>query len=270
MRISVLMPSRSRPQMMQEAICALHERASGKNEITYMVGCDSDDLDTAGAAYVLRANGIPVRWRVARRGPSLGALVNTLSDEAPADVYCSLCDDVICQTQGWDEIIADAWRAQPDTIWWWHTQNDATFAIVSEKWRAAAGRIFTDYFPFWHDDGWLLQVSLYATGKPGQILPIQLHDRAPKTHRLRDMAFWNAFYWSRADERRQEAETIRKALGWPEVEHDPALEMKLRADAAEWLAKVEEVRGDKSPPTPEYLTALERAKAMMGQQKEAA
>lgn len=263
MRISVLLPSRGRQKMMQEAICSFHAKASGRNEIVYMIGCDADDLLTAAAAYEVRANGVPVRWRVSPRGPSLGALVNALSLEAPADVYCCLSDDVVCLTQDWDEVIADAWRAQPDTVWWWHTQNNATFAIVSEKWRAAAGRIFTDYFPFWHDDGWLLQVSLYATGKPGQILPVCMHDRAPKTHRLRDMALWNEFYWSRQGERREEAERIRAALGLPAVPHDPALDMKLRADAAEWLARVEDMRGDKSPPTPEYVAALNRAKALM-------
>ena len=273
MRISVLMPSRNRPQMMQEAICSLHEKASGENEITYMVGCDADDLDTAGAAFVLKANGLPVRWRVAPRGPSLGGLVNRLSEQAPADVYCSLCDDVVCLTQGWDERIAEAWRANPAGVWWWVTQNDATFAIVAEKWRAAAGRIFTDYFPFWFDDGWLLQLWLYASGVPGDMLNIKLHDRAPPTHRMRDALEWVDFYWSPAmqAERMSEALRIRKALGWPDVQHDPSLDMKLRDDAREWMTKVQEARGDKSPPTPEYLAALERMRALRAeQQKEAA
>ena len=230
------------------------------------------DLETAAAAYMLKAADVPVRWRVAPRGPSLGNLVNELSLIAPADVYCSLCDDIVCETQGWDRQIAEHWTARSDGVWWWITQNDATFAIVSEKWRAAAGRIFTDYFPFWFDDGWLLQVWLYAAGEPGQMLPIKLLDRAPSTHRMRDSVLWNEFFYSdrcRA-ERMEEAERIRKALGWPDVSHDPALEFKLRADAAEWLAKVEDRRGDKAPPTPEYVQALDRIKGLMTQQKEAA
>lgn len=270
MKISVLIPSRNRHKMLQEAIASLHVNASGKNEITYMVGADADDLDTVGASFELRANGVPVRWRVAPRGPSLGALVNALSLEAPADVYCSLCDDVVCLTKDWDEAIADEWRKRPDGVWWWSTQNDATFAIVSEKWRTAAGRIFTDYFPFWFDDGWLLQLWLYASGEPGLGLAIRLQDRAPATHRMRDSAAWVDFYWSEARkrERMDEAMRIRAALGWPDVSHDPDKDMKLRADAYEWMAKVEEKRGDKSTPTPEYLSALNRIKDMM--QKEAA
>lgn len=269
MRISVLIPSRGRPEMLQEAVASLHDKASGKNEITYVIGADSDDLDTVMAAHFLRCAGIAAKTDVAERFPSLGGRVNALSLAAPADVYCSLCDDVLCLTKDWDEVIATQWRSEPDGVWWWVTQNDATFAIVSEKWRAAAGRIFTDLFPFWHDDGWLLQLWLYAKGKPGQMLDIKLQDRAPATHRMRDMAFWSAFYWSLADERKAEANRIRDALGWPAVEHDPKLDMRRRKDADEWLARVEDRRGDKAPPTPEYLAALERAKALMAE-KEAA
>lgn len=269
MRISVLIPSRGRPVGLYDAVKSMTWRTSGEHDVRYVIGCDADDEPTREMAMAMWGEGMPVVPHIAARQPSLGGLVNMLALKCPADVYCSLADDVYIATNGWDKEIAEAWQAKPDGVWWWLTQNDATYAIVSEKWRAAAGRIFTDYFTFWFDDGWLLQVWLYASGMPGQMLKIHLEDRPRKTHRMRDTTIWNDFYWSPRCQRERMAEAlrIRKALGWPDVEHDPALDMKLRADANEWLAKVEDRRGDKDPPTPEYLAALGRIQDMM---KEAA
>jgi hypothetical protein len=169
---------------------SMHRIASGKHEITYAVGCDSDDPKTIGMAWALRVEGYPVRANCAVRPGSLGSVHNATAAAFPADVYCALCDDVEILTPEWDDKIFQAWSKRPDAVWWWRCASGMTCAIVSEKWRAAAGRIFTDYFPFWWDDMWLLQVWNYAAGQPILKVDAWLKDCGPQTQRMRDSRFW--------------------------------------------------------------------------------
>jgi hypothetical protein len=260
-QIAVLIPSRGRPEKLARMIGALHRQETGKNPVRYVVGADIDDPDTIAAAMDLWKSGLPVQPTVAARQPSLGGLCNLLATKAPADVYTCLGDDTVVLTDGWDEVIADAWRANPDSLWWWSCANEAAFPIISEKWRAAAGRLFTDYFPFWYDDVWLIEVHRYATGKVGDRLDTWLSDTAPGTHRMRDLAFWDEFFWSRRDERKADAERIRQRLGWPPVADIDALSIEKNPDFDP--VALEARQGDQKPADTQYLNALHRARALM-------
>lgn len=260
-RISVLIPSRGRPLQLVMAIVAMDQKASGDNDVRYVIGCDADDEATIAMSLELWQTGLPIVHRIAPRPSSLGGLVNKLAEKCPADVYCSLGDDVRVLTEGWDKVIAETWRKQPDGVWWWCATNDSTFAIVSEKWRAAAGRIFTDYFPCWWDDLWLIEVQRYVLGGKGDRLPIWLQDRARGTHNMRDLGEWELFFWSRRDERKAQARVITERLGLPPVASLEGLDMNRNPDFD--AAAIEAKDGDKSPPPPEYVAAFTRMKAMM-------
>jgi len=268
--ISVLIPSRGRPDGLTRTIGTMHGKESGANTVRYIVGADLDDPQTISAAMDLWRSGLPVMPVVGPRGPSLGALANRLAKKHPADVYVSMGDDIEVLTEGWDEKIADAWRAQDDGLWWWCCSNGATLAIISEKWHAAAERIYTNYFPFWYDDMWLIEVQRYATGRVGDRLDIWVADKGTgSSHRMRDLAFWDEFFWSRREERKAEGLKIADRLGWPLVASLDGLD--LEKNPAFDPAALEAQQGDRAPPDAQYLTALYRAKSLMGQhQQEAA
>lgn len=265
MRLSVLIPSRGRPRELSLAIAALERRASRAHDVRYVIGCDADDDQTIAMSLDLWKCGLPIVHHIAPRQPSLGGLVNRLALKAPADVYCSLGDDVRVLTTGWDARIAAAWEADPRGVWWWCTSNDSTYAIVSEAWRAAAGRIFTDHFPYWYDDMWLVELQRYVTGRKGDRLDIWLEDRARGTHRMRDLAFWDEFFWSRRAARKVEARMIAQRLGLPPVPTFDGLDLARSQtfDGDELEAR----QGERTLPTMEYLDAYRRAQALM---KEAA
>lgn len=262
MKITVCIPSRNRPVMLSGAIGSLHARASGKHEITYVIGCDDDDPNTIAVVDLIKARGLPVQAHCAPRSSSLGGMVNVMCAAYPADVYCSLCDDVKAGTFDWDEAIHTAWLKRRDGVWWWRTK-ESRYAIVSAKWYTAAGRIFTNYFPFWWDDVWLMQVWRYATGKSDLWVDAWLEDRAPATQRMRDLEFWTDFYWSRADERRAEADRIRRALGRPAFRLKPHHELQANPDYTARIGAIQAKQGERAPPTPEYLAAKARAEALM-------
>jgi glycosyltransferase involved in cell wall biosynthesis len=261
-KITVCIPSRNRPVMLADCIGSLHARASGKHEVLYVVGCDDDDPTTSAVVDLIKTRGIPAKARCGPRSSSLGGMVNAMAAENPADVYLSLCDDVVAISFGWDEIIHAAWQKRRDGVWWWRTK-ESHYAVVSQKWYEAAGRIFTDYFPFWWDDCWLIQVGKYVTGKPQQYIDAWLEDRAPETQRMRDLPFWTEFYWSRADERRAEGNRNRRALGRPAFKIKPHHELHRNPDYTRRTGEIEAKQGERAPPTPEYLAAKARAESLM-------
>lgn len=269
MRITVVIPSRNRPVMLADALGSLHARASGKHDVLYVVGCDDDDPTTFALVNQIKARGVPVKAHSGPRMSSLGALVNEMCAANPADAYCPLCDDVMATSMDWDEAIHAAWLKRRDGLWWWRTK-ESHYVVVSEKWRAASGRIFTSYFPFWWDDVWLIQLWMYVTGKPRKYIEAWLDDAAPATTRMRDLEFWTEFYWSRAAERREEATRIRRALGRPAFKHKPHHELYPHPDYMRRMGAIQEKQGERAPPTPEYLNAKARAEALMFSNQEAA
>lgn len=286
MRITVIIPSRGRPEQLfatlrrMQKLQAVDSGDQPAHQVVYMIGADADDTETIGMGKLLvtpSLRGGPICMRVFARTPSLGEMVNRMALDAPADVYCSLCDDVLVLTEGWDSKIAEAVEAKPDGVFWWRTdeKRSATYAIVTEKWRQASGRIFTNHFPFWWDDVWLLHTWMLASEGPWLYVEAVLEDRPQTTQRMRDLRFWGDFYKSRQPERMADAERIRAALGWPRTlspENFAAFAKAMCALSPEFEATADEVekrQGEKGAPTPEYLRAKARAETLMTE-KEAA
>lgn len=284
MRITVIIPSRGRPHTLTAALGSLHSLASRKNQITYGIVCDSDDPVTVGTAQSLQAV-MPLAYKVQERGPSLGKMVNDMAESMPADVYLSLGDDCLCITPGWDLKIAEAWEKEPRGVWFWKPADDAApalYAVVSEQWRQAAGRIFTDYFPFWYDDLWLLSLWILVTEGPMLTIDALMMDCPRETHRMRDLRFWHSFYLAMHTQRVKQAKDIAEKLkfpqskiigadvGLPHLSITEALSERLCVTPPEFEATMEKIvenQGDKGPPTAAYLKAKERAELLMKQMK---
>lgn len=262
MRLTVILPSRGRPGSLREVITTMHGLSSGRHDVTYAVGCDSDDPATLATVWAMRVEGYQVQAHCSIRLASLGQIDNAVAAAFPADAYCALCDDVEIMTPQWDEAIHQAWAQRPDAVWWWRCADNMTCAIVSEKWRAAAGRIFTDYFPFWWDDMWLVQLWQYAAGQKILLVNARIRDRGQKTLRMRDLRFWADFFWSprMRQQRIDEARRIAGLLGWPAIDDLKPHELQANPDFVP--EDVEAGQGERSAPTPEYLAAKRRAELL--------
>lgn len=282
MKATCIIPSRGRVNTLLAAIESLYLAQSGNHDIQYGIVCDVDDPATIGAASLLRT-ARPVSYLVQEREPSLGAMVNKMADLMPADVYLALSDDCLCMTKGWDEVLAQAHAKDPNGVWWWKPHDPEKvflYAIVSEGWRKAAGQIFTDYFPYWYDDVWLLTVCILATEMPSVTLDMEILDCPVTTTRMRDLRFWHEFYLAMQPLRVKQAKDIAKALnlpqsklvgaaaGLPDLSITEALSRRLTFTPPEFEASMEEIeatQGDKSPPSPEYIKAKQRAELILKQ-----
>lgn len=268
MKISVLMATRGRPTQMVAALHSLHSQESGKHEVTYGIASDSDDVETYGTCRTLMGR-MNLRNHVLERTPSLGNRINLIAEHMPADVYVSVCDDTLCMSQDWDEAIAKAYAENDAGVWWWKMfyKEQATIAIISERWRKAAGRLYTDYFPYWFDDLWLLELWVLATESPFIYVDAKLGDYPYKTSRMRDLAFWHEFWHFTRPQRIKEAKEIAAKLGWPEPTTADAIATVIGRPVKEFVEDMENIearQGEQGPPSVEYVKAKSRAQEIMG------
>lgn len=276
MKISVLIPSRNRSYQLLATVRSLQELESGNHTVVYILGIDVDDPQTIGMGKLMMLpslKGGQVTMHVFER-TTLGKMVNQLALDVPADVYCTIPDDVLVLTKDWDQKVAEAVEAKPDGVFWWKTdeKRPATYAVITEKWRAAAGYLFTEHFPFWWDDIWLLKVWTLASEAPWMHVDAWLEDRPGNTQNMRDLRFWGEFYMSQKGARVADADRIRKALGWPRTLDVNALSNEIdQLTPGFWATceKIEEGQGEKAPPSDAYLKAKARAESLMTERKAA-
>jgi hypothetical protein len=107
--ISILLPTRGRPEHLTNTIASLHNTAVDKAAIEYLLWIDADDQPTVAQALHLIAQGVAIRFIV---GPRVGyknmqIMVNKLCAIAEGDWLWLFNDDALCRTEGWDQQIAN-------------------------------------------------------------------------------------------------------------------------------------------------------------------
>lgn len=272
MKLNILIPTRGRPYQLAAALYSLFFCASGKHEIQFCVACDEDDMPTQEALRALRPK-MPLFVRLGPRPETLGSVANDLAAHWPADAYAIWADDLMCVTYGWDEVVAQAVEEKPYGVFWWTPARDeATYVpVVTEKWRAATGFVFTDHFPFWYDDIWLHELWIFATGEDPIALNARVVDKPRETQRMRDLHFWHEFYHGMRPLRVRQAREIAAKLGLGESALTPYIVPRLDAASkvpAGFLEDIEEKnKAETTPPSDAYLRTKARAEKIL---KEAA
>jgi hypothetical protein len=265
LKISVLCASRGNPEGLRTIIGALDMLRSDRSDVQYVVACDLDDKATIEVASFMQ----PQILRVFSdsHSKSLGELWNRCAEISPADVYVLVTDRALCITPGWDNYIIDAYNKDDTRITWWTTNAGPVIPIVPEKWRQAAGQIYTDYFPFWFDDTWLQEVSSLVHGMPNFCIQAAcfIQKRNPLTKRMRDLRFWMDFFIAKRFERIAHAAKIREVLGLKEPDMNPVFEWFAATEKLwdkDWK-KWQEIMGDKSEPDQTYIEAKKNAEDML-------
>lgn len=265
MKITAIMPTRGRPLFMLGAVQSYVRLASDKHEINLVLCCDLDDSMTCAAAFELRGSFPGVNVRGYERLPALGSYYNDACKHYPADAYCAIGDDTMCLSPDWDEAIAKQVEAEPNGVWWWscHGKRQAIYPILSHGWYRAAGRFFSDLYPFWFDDTHLREIACMVWGKEVERVPgALLIDMAAemRTHRMRDLEFWDGFYNASRVSRALEAKRIAERLGVADhVARILPVVARQHVGFQSIADKTEDIQGDREEPGPAYIAAKERA-----------
>jgi hypothetical protein len=245
--------------------------ATGNHNIAYVVIVDNDDYITLEHMEHWDKSGMlpdNVHVLVGARDKTINARVNEAIAKYPADIYSQIVDDCFPLTQHWDAIFH---AAQELPAFCWKEMNDpnnATFLVISEKWREATGRFYPEYFPFWFADTWIAEVFLLATGKPiGVINQLSMGGKRGKTQGMRDLAFWFTFFAETRCERIDEAQRVCKAFG-TEYKHNQGNIDLLMVGDRQQLEKVphyETVFQTTEYPSQIYLDAKTKAETWLRQ-----
>lgn len=264
----MIIPSRERPRQLAAALTSLHMTASGEHQVQFCVACDDDDIGTK--LFLTKAQTeLPIAVRIGPRPESLGSIATDLADHWRADVYAVFGDDMLCLSLDWDKTIAEAVEKTPHGVFWWKDGRGTPtlIPIITEKWRATTGRIFTDLFPFWYDDVWLYELWVMVTDSDPIFLDINALDRPQATIRMRELRFWTEFFHFMRAERLRESREIAKALGLKEPVLGEYTKLFLDQHMLEDEDEIQDImrrnKAESTPPDAAYNRAKERAVDLM-------
>ena len=219
--ISLILPTRGRPQMLAQVFDSIEQTAAQKQKVAAWLYIDHDDQVTLDAIQSGQFNKYTfgIHWMLGEKTASLGELQNASCEQCTSGsgIFMLHADDTTFLTPGWDDIIRRGFDTVPDRIMVAYPHDpelhEPTFQMVlSAEWIAATGRFSTAYFPYWFDDIWLDQIGQMLGRR--QRLPIKLGliGGKGKTNRMRNVAFWTAFYNHTLDERIATAAKLRDII----------------------------------------------------------
>jgi len=154
--ISVLVPSRGRPQIFARMCASLIKTAH--NPVEIMVGLDRDDpkcgnypLPYSAKALVDEEDGLM----------ALSSWFNFLAAASTGDVLMLANDDLVFRTPGWDTRIYEALPSDgigvlyPDDLY----EHRCTFPLMSRKHYETLGYIAPPTLAHWYIDPWIADVA---------------------------------------------------------------------------------------------------------------
>lgn len=155
--ISLLLPTRGRPDNVRRLATSARETASGDVELIFYV-----DEDDPSSFEVVDEHGDQVI-----RGPRvvLSEMWNRCAELATHDVMMHCGDDIIFRTAAWDERILGEFDRFPDKIVFVHGEdgiqhaNIGTHGFLHRRWVDAVGYFVPPYFSSDYNDLWLSEVA---------------------------------------------------------------------------------------------------------------
>lgn len=174
--ISVLLPTRGRPQSLNRSVGSLRELAAPR-VVEVMVALDPDDLDSLPAVRSLWLTGPTRAWVAPERYgyPRLHEYYNELARQASGEWLLLWNDDAVMRTRDWDKVI-EAQKPAVLHLQANHCAGANLFPAWPKAWSDALGHVSLSP----HVDLWLGQVATAAGCHVA--VPVEvLHDRKDVT-----------------------------------------------------------------------------------------
>ena len=150
LRILVKFPTRERPKQFLKVLNLLNEKATDRNNINYLITCDSDDPSMANIENEINVNNVTITYG---KSDSKIHACNRDMIIGGWDILILMSDDMIPQVIGWDDVIRQAMEGHfPDTdgcLWFNDGYQDriCTLCIIGKKYYDDFGYI---YHPDYH------------------------------------------------------------------------------------------------------------------------
>jgi len=237
--ISILCPTRNRPEQLTRMAQSVADTVSGLGQVEILFYVDNDDQISVPAIEALEfGEKVGINYKVGPR-VVLTQAWNELLPIAKGDLFMQGNDDVIFRSPSWNVAFQGMFDASPDKIWFahgsdegMHFQNFGAHGVVHKKWVDAIGYFIPPYFESDFGDKWLNDVANAI--KRRIYLPViieHMHfmfNKAKKDsttlERLARHRVQNSDeVWNRTDvNRKNDINTLRKIIN-PSYRPDPVL-----------------------------------------------
>ncbi len=217
--ITVLCPTRSRPEMLKQTIFSFDKLAIQSEKVDFWLLIDEDDTETLALidGGELDGIGIKLSYHVGERPITLADGLNKLWQvSSNGGIYVYMSDHYQMLTDGWDAELRDTFNLGPedrcqvvqieDTL---RGSDDLILWALSAEWVNIVGRFVPPYFPYWFIDMWIDHVAKMLDRKVGNSIFVKPINQGPVgTTRLWHLGYWYRFFQLLLFERMSEVETI--------------------------------------------------------------
>lgn len=265
------MVSRGRPEQLKLAVGVLRALASGKHDVSYIVGCDDDDYETQ-----TMCNTLKVTPSVGPRPRGVSSLQNRVIRGVDADIYVPFPDDGIALAQNWDNLIAVVMAEKHLMIGWNDvlTRGELTYPVLSRAWVDAVDKPFgSELFSFWFGDTWMHEIYRFVTNQECMIINnLMVGGKSENTQNMRDLDFWWGLFNATRGARLKEAYGIHNRLYGVNTDFDTFVRNRMKwvmmgeardAHFRPNIPTLEKNMGTGAPPTERYQKSMAEAKSYL-------
>lgn len=167
--ISLLCPTRHRPQRVLTMVRSALETAERPKLLEFLFYVDDDDLSIYNVRWPCDRSGCStkVKVRAGPRQPMQGDNWNLAYELAKGDILMVAADDIVFQTAGWDSRIRHTFDEYPDKIVLVYAGDcpsgdrfvQATHPFLHRRWIETLGYVLPPYFEVYWVDQWLQELA---------------------------------------------------------------------------------------------------------------
>ena len=165
MKISILCPTRKRPENMYRLTKSIYDTSANPEDIEIIFYIDQGDLESIFMFNELVNIYNTVKY-VSGERIVLSQMWNECWKMAEGEIYFHCGDDIVMKTQGWDTHVVDKFGQYEDHIMFVHG-NDlyhhfpgfGTHGFIHKNWTDTVGYFVPPYFSSDYNDTWLNEVS---------------------------------------------------------------------------------------------------------------
>lgn len=168
-KISLLLPSRERPQKFDRMLSSLINTCQDISRIEIIILLDSNDRYIEKYQYIVDQNKETINIQIFTIDLKTHAIRNNfLAKKSTGDLIFPINDDMIFVSNKWDYYLDKEFSKNesysPFCVWinagnrykYFHCD----FPIVNRKWYERLGYIGSEYFNFWYLDRWICELSI--------------------------------------------------------------------------------------------------------------
>lgn len=222
--ITILCPTRSRPELLDKAVDLIDKHTSRKDQVNMWLLVDNDDLQTCALIHSGWSEKFDIKVSFLIDDPTitLGDGLNRLWQAASnGGIYLYMGDDHQMMTSNWDVTLRETFNSGPKDRYLiaqicdlHRNSDDLIIWAVTAEWLNTIGRFVPPYFPFWFIDMWVDHVSVMAGRKVMSGIEMKsAGGRGHGTQNLWNLGYWYRFFHLLLFERVQEVDKILYEIG---------------------------------------------------------